>query len=401
MKTRGFTLLELLIVIGILAVLATVTFMVLNPAELLKQARDARRIQDLSSTNGAINLILVSNPDFNFGSSTFVYVSLPDTSPNCANLSLPSLPSGWSYKCVTQANLRKVDGQGWIPIKFSSSTFGSPLSVLPVDPLNTAVNNLYYTYVTGGSWELTALLESEEKHSVAINDRGMSPGVFEIGTSIGLTPATRDMGLVGYWSFNEGLGTTAQDYSGQNNTGTLINGQFWQSLANCKSGTCLKFDGWEYVDIGNGASLNITDKFTIAGWVRTTQPNDDQGIIDKSSWGPSAGRGWWLRAPAGIINFGIGTGANEQTIGTYQLVSWTWTYITATKDSSGMKLYINGNLNDQNSFSSILSASGNPNSHIGHTEMNNFFWIGRVDEVRIYNRALNADEIKALYNATN
>lgn len=38
---KGFTLIELLIVIGILAVLATAVIMVLNPAELLKQARDS------------------------------------------------------------------------------------------------------------------------------------------------------------------------------------------------------------------------------------------------------------------------------------------------------------------------------------------------------------------------
>ena len=54
-KTKGFTLLELLIVIGILAILAGVVVLVLNPAELLRQARDSQRISDLSTMRSAIS----------------------------------------------------------------------------------------------------------------------------------------------------------------------------------------------------------------------------------------------------------------------------------------------------------------------------------------------------------
>ena len=55
---RGFTLVELLIVIAILAVLSVTVVVVLNPAELLKQARDSTRISDLASINSAIALYL-------------------------------------------------------------------------------------------------------------------------------------------------------------------------------------------------------------------------------------------------------------------------------------------------------------------------------------------------------
>ena len=56
---KGFTLIELLVVIGILAVLSVVIILTLNPAELLKQARDSTRISDLSTVRTAISLYQV------------------------------------------------------------------------------------------------------------------------------------------------------------------------------------------------------------------------------------------------------------------------------------------------------------------------------------------------------
>ena len=57
---KGFTLIELLIVIGILAILATVVVLVLNPAQLLAQARDSQRMSDLGSLKNAIALYLAT-----------------------------------------------------------------------------------------------------------------------------------------------------------------------------------------------------------------------------------------------------------------------------------------------------------------------------------------------------
>ena len=57
-KAKGFTLIELLIVIGIIAVLAVVVLLTLNPAELLRQARDSNRVSDLASLNSALSYYL-------------------------------------------------------------------------------------------------------------------------------------------------------------------------------------------------------------------------------------------------------------------------------------------------------------------------------------------------------
>ena len=140
LRNYGFTLLELLIVIGILAILGTAIVIVLRPTEFNRQSRDSIRTQDLTALRGALDLIefegkllkkVVSDPD------TIVYVSIPDTDSSCLNIGLPPLPSGWQYRCVTEANLRKVDGNGWVPVDFTKLSTRSPLTKLPVDPVNT------------------------------------------------------------------------------------------------------------------------------------------------------------------------------------------------------------------------------------------------------------------------
>jgi hypothetical protein len=166
--------------------------------------------------------------------------------------------------------LRKTDGTGWIPVNFQSTSIKAPFPALPIDTQNNST--YYYTYVTGGSWNLTALLESNHEPilKTAINDGGAMPGVFELGTNTKLGPFTRDRGLVGFWRFEEGTGTSTADSSGTGNAGTLVNGPAWQTEANCKQGRCLSFDGVnDYVNAGNDASLSSSrSEMTVMAWFK-------------------------------------------------------------------------------------------------------------------------------------
>lgn len=144
-KKRSITLIELLIVMGILAILGGGTILMINPAEILKESRDIKRISDIK--NLEINLLKAkySSRNLSMGAANTVYVSLPDSSPTCSNLKLPELPLGWSYSCVSEENLLKTDGSGWIPIDFDklSSSVGNSL---PVDPINSDLSESYYVY---------------------------------------------------------------------------------------------------------------------------------------------------------------------------------------------------------------------------------------------------------------
>jgi len=173
-KYDGFTLVELLIVIGIIGVLGTVAVVVIKPAELLKQARDSTRFSDIDTINKALAIAQVDS--LPLGTANTIYVSIPDTLSNCESLGLPTPPSGWSYACVTAANLRNTNGAGWIPVNFTAASIGSPISVLPVDPANSTSSNLYYAYTTSnGSYTIEAQAFESAKY-VAANPSGFSLG---------------------------------------------------------------------------------------------------------------------------------------------------------------------------------------------------------------------------------
>ncbi|MCL5006914.1 MAG: prepilin-type N-terminal cleavage/methylation domain-containing protein, partial [Patescibacteria group bacterium] len=70
-----FTLIELLISIAVIGILAAVVVVVLNPAQLLAESRDSRRIQDLGNLNNAIGMYLTEG-NTSLGQSNVVYVSL-------------------------------------------------------------------------------------------------------------------------------------------------------------------------------------------------------------------------------------------------------------------------------------------------------------------------------------
>ena len=181
----GFTLIELLVVIALLAILATAVVLVLNPAELLKQSRDSTRLSDLAALNNALGLLLTDNPNTSFGSSSVVYVSLPDTSPTCASYALPPLPPSWTYNCAPISSYTKVDGTGWIPVNLTSFSAGALLSKLPTDPINDI--NDYYTFITSNQqWKIEGPMESQRYLANARNDGGTALDFYETGSNIAL-----------------------------------------------------------------------------------------------------------------------------------------------------------------------------------------------------------------------
>lgn len=187
-EKEGFTLIELLVTIAILAVLATAATLIINPAELVRQGRDSTRLSDMKNLDSALGLYMAdARSASGFGQDKTVYTSLPDSNSNCSSYNLPDLPSGWSYNCVEENNLENVNGTGWVPINFTNTSFSSPLSVLPVDPVNSAEDGLYYTYLTGNSYALVSKLESERYLSSTAKEHGeFDESRFVTGSSIDL-----------------------------------------------------------------------------------------------------------------------------------------------------------------------------------------------------------------------
>jgi len=183
---KGFTLLELLIVIGILAILSAVTILVINPAELLRKSRDTQRISDLGSINSALGYYITNTAT----------VSATGLGLSTVSYSYNALTTCGANRTGPAIAIQKVDGTGWIPVPMSTLVDGSPISSLPVDPnsLTTGASFRYYVYVTNGQtyWQLAANLESTYYTSTdnrEASDGGSVANLYEVGNNLTLIPS--------------------------------------------------------------------------------------------------------------------------------------------------------------------------------------------------------------------
>jgi prepilin-type N-terminal cleavage/methylation domain-containing protein len=412
LNNHSFTLIELLIVIAILALLMSIIIITLNPSELLKQTRDTKRISNLKSINNALSIFQATKPTTSMGTASIVYISIPDSSSTCTNLSLPTLPTGYTYQCSTTANYKKTDGTGWIPVNFDSLDIGSPLSSLPIDPTNTTSTNLFFTYTTGGSWELNAILESSANKLSGDNDKtsldgGDSYSTYEIGTDLSLSPY-KDTGLVGYWKFDEGTGSTTKDTAASNN-GT-ITGATWKSSSDgCPSGNCLYFDGvGDYASISAFSISTTSAALTIAGWINNTTNAVNKTILaegDAARVG-TAGYIWFFRSiNSNQINWQYANGSAISSVNASSFFTGydnTWVHFAVVADysSGAVKWYRNSNLIGTSTMITPLFPSTSRVKYIGVLEPGSSNLTGYLDDIRIYNRELTAAEIKAIYEGT-
>src|SRR3989344_5109617 len=242
---------------------------------------------------------------------------------------------------------------------------------------------------------------------VRIYNRALSASEIQALYNVGAVKYTppNNLGLVGYWTFNEGTSTVALDYSGNKNKGTLVNGPTW---VNGKQGKALNFDGSDdYVNAGSGKSLFPTGPVTITAWVNLRAYGAQGGTV-LSSWGTTAGQN---RYAANWDTNGKLTGNYRNTAGTATVARPStasiglnvWSFVATVIDgpNSIIDVYINGRL-DNGTLSGAGAGwhSSTPPVTIGRLRVGDTYGQtnGLIDEVRVYNRALSAGAIKALYN---
>jgi len=396
-RRDSFTLIELLVVLAIVAILSVVVILTLNPAELIKQSRDSTRLSDLSTLNTALGIYNTDVAGGFMGTSSIVYVSIPDTSPTCTNLGLPTLPGGWTYNCVTSTSTRLTNGLGWIPVNLSSISFGSPLSSLPLDPVNTTSSGNYYTYVPGGSFQLSSRFESDKYKPQAATTNSYDPGLYVLGSDTNLAPFIG--GLVGWWKMDGDF----NDSSGYNATSS-INGSF--SFLSGKTGHAAAFDGsTNYLDLDNistGYNVDRNSNITVSAWINPNSVSGSSDILSVGGFSYCWNYGLVISNPGHFAaRFNDG---DLLTTSNYILTS-QWNFVTIVLSSPAWQVsyYYNGSLVEQKTTNWNRAACAH-GARIGSAyAMGGFYpekFDGSIDDLRVYNRALSAAEILALYNST-
>ncbi|KKQ89895.1 MAG: hypothetical protein UT12_C0006G0003 [Candidatus Curtissbacteria bacterium GW2011_GWC2_38_9] len=164
MKSRGFTLVELLVTIAIISILSAVVILIVNPMELLRRSRDVTRLKDLDNLQQAINIAMQD-----------AVTSEKDVLCNGADFPCSGKSGG------NGAGTRVSDGTGWVKVNLSAQKAVS-LPTLPVDPVNDLVYHYTYCADTIG-WEINTTLESDQLSYKMAADGGNEADKYEVGSN--------------------------------------------------------------------------------------------------------------------------------------------------------------------------------------------------------------------------
>jgi hypothetical protein len=195
----------------------------------------------------------------------------------------------------------------------------------------------------------------------------------------------KDIWNAAHWKFDETSGTTANDSSGFNHAGTVY-GAVW--TADGKMNGALDFDGIDdYVQ--TPPVLDPSGQyFSATAWVKLEQASGTVQLILQQDG--TNGRHWLYRSASGKLGTYL-KGSALESAGTIPV--GTWTFAAVTYDTSTLRLYLNGTLAAQTT-ATLTSSTGD--MLIGRSKTGQY-WNGKIDNVRIYNRALTADEIADMY----
>jgi hypothetical protein len=196
-----------------------------------------------------------------------------------------------------------------------------------------------------------------------------------------------DPALVGWWKFDEGAGPIAKDSSGNGNDGTLQQAQW----VGGKSGSALSFTGGSHLAVPDSPSLRAgSSGMTVAFWLYTDDvPNVDERIVARGNlWDVKMN----TRYPQ-LTMQGVGYAAMRDALPLDQ-----WHHVAFAWDGTTVKAYVDGapEALGTNTFTSGKVASDSDGLVVGRTIDGQFPCTCRVDDLRIYARALSATEIAAL-----
>lgn len=193
-------------------------------------------------------------------------------------------------------------------------------------------------------------------------------------------------GLIGWWK----LDGNAKDNTMNNDNGTLIGGPTAAADRKNTLSGAINFSGTQYINIPSSPVLN-TSTFTISAWFNISNVAHNNTIV-----GNSADGGPDLYIGNGGFNFshqGSGSGGCANGSAT----AGQWYQVVITSDGSATRMYRNG-----------VSVCAGPattfsfsNYQIGTRLSGSDNFLGSLDDVRVYNRVLNSNEIKALYDGYN
>jgi hypothetical protein len=213
-------------------------------------------------------------------------------------------------------------------------------------------------------------------------------------------------GIVAYFNFNEEEGSKISDSSGNGLSGTISGAERVEG----KEGGALKFSGQSYVKIGDNKLLDLNAEGTFSAWVKYDSSGSGGAVLSKCTSSNSFGGCNYALKLENLaydsFSFRVGDGkpgfADTAILPSREAEKEVWYYLTAVFDKDSLEIYLNGELKKATP-KTLVSAPGINNFDLllGSMTCNSFsdcnYFKGTIDEVKIYNYALTASEIKTNY----
>ena len=298
---------------------------------------------------------------------------------NGQTLTVPAVPTGVSAKAISGSQI----SLGWTAAS-NATGYNIKRAAVSGGPYTTIA-----TGVMGTSYTDTGLTAGTAYYYVvsAVNPGHESNNSAEASATLPIAQL----------KFNETSGTTAADATGSGWNGTLVGGPLW---ATGKSGNAVDLDGTgDYVSLPAGVVASSTTS-TVAAWVNLDAVSNWMRIFD---FGSGTSTYMFLtpkNAANGKIRFAIkNNGSSEQVIdGTSALAAGGWHHVAVTLNGATGTLYVDGvNVGSNNAMTLKPSDMGSTTQNwIGRSQYSDPYLNGRVDDFRIYTRALTASEIAVL-----
>ncbi|MFD4994026.1 LamG-like jellyroll fold domain-containing protein [Cellulosimicrobium cellulans] len=222
-----------------------------------------------------------------------------------------------------------------------------------------------------------------------------------VGSGTWSAPATvsvsvlAEAGLRGAWTLDEGSGTLAGDSSGRDLDGTLSGGTTWVDGA---IGQAVRFDGTSgRVTVPDAAALDVSSALTVSAWVRSERAAT-QYVVKKAEGYDVDGYELAIAStgrPFFRVNQASSANAYRADAGAALPIDGTWVHLVGTFDGSRVRLYVDG----VEAASVPGPASVGTNALplvVGDQPAGGYPLRGAVDDVRLYDRALTAQQVAAL-----
>lgn len=385
MKNKGFTLLEILLVIAVISILAGIVILAINPSKQLAEARNSERHSD---TRTLLDALYQYSIDHNGNLPKEIDTSLRMIGTDSSGCEVECGNSGGSsLSDFTDGEQSEFDQGDYTDTQWNGTNEWLELNSTGQSNGSGFFTSRIFDAESSTSWNSISW-NPQQPYYKELPNNSQTENDYNTGNA-------NMSGNVLLMHLNETSGTIRDD-SGNGNNGTNYGATY---SASGTFFTSLNFNGSsDYVEIPNSSELNPTNTISLEAWVKWD--------ID-----PSTGNSW-----AQIINkFGenqyqiqhsTNNAGFEFALNTTSGRTWvisntsptqnTWHHVVGTYDGTTMSIYVDGNLENTTSHSGNIPSSSSELLLGKHLNFNRHFE-GSIDEVAIYSRVLSPGEIEDRY----